>query len=338
MSNPSFEGPKGINKSPPGWLGCHSLSTPDTQPGYWGVTKTPSHGNSYLSLVVRGNKGPYANTTEDIQTNLMLPLQQGECYNLSIDLAISENGGHLIGGGVWLSYYNPAFLKIWGGFADCVKSELLWASDPIDNTQWETYEFTISPQDSSYDYLILEAAYTSLPKYFGNILIDDIRLPEAPQTLLVLDTTVKIGQEFVLYPSKGAAYSWSPSTNLSCSTCRNPSFTVQEPATYQVIITDANGCQFTEEFIIWMDLIIPNVFTPGYDDINDFFEIQGLRPGASLQVYNRWGALIYESDNYQNNWDGRSFSGEELAEDVYYFVLETNIAGKSHTGFVQIIR
>ncbi|MEQ8625086.1 MAG: gliding motility-associated C-terminal domain-containing protein [Vicingaceae bacterium] len=64
-----------------------------------------------------------------------------------------------------------------------------------------------------------------------------------------------------------------------------------------------------------------NVFTPNGDGINEFlrFDLLEVFPGSPLQIYNRWGELIYESDSYQNDWDG-----EDYSDGTYFYVLEVN--------------
>jgi len=77
-------------------------------------------------------------------------------------------------------------------------------------------------------------------------------------------------------------------------------------ASYQII---ANACQ----------LIIPDVFTPNGDGINDSFEILGLEnyTSARLLIFDRWGGKVFESDNYAN-----TFNGDDLPEGTYFYVLE----------------
>ncbi|MCW3466162.1 gliding motility-associated C-terminal domain-containing protein [Chitinophaga nivalis] len=86
------------------------------------------------------------------------------------------------------------------------------------------------------------------------------------------------------------------------------------------------------------DIFIPTAFTPNGDGINDKFVILGLDkyPGSVLIVFNRWGNVVYRSNNYLNNWDG---SG--LHEGTYYYELicPTTSNGKtSLKGWVQLIR
>ena len=62
-----------------------------------------------------------------------------------------------------------------------------------------------------------------------------------------------------------------------------------------------------------------NVFTPNGDGINDVlrFDLLELYTGNKLQIFNRWGKLIYESADYQNDWDGGDHK-----EGTYFYILD----------------
>lgn len=75
--------------------------------------------------------------------------------------------------------------------------------------------------------------------------------------------------------------------------------------------------------------ILPNVFSPNQDGINDIFEIDNLPQNGHLQVYNRWGTLVYEQRSYNNLWQGLSTNSNELAEGVYFVILSyLNLKGE----------
>lgn len=70
-------------------------------------------------------------------------------------------------------------------------------------------------------------------------------------------------------------------------------------------------------------MIIPNAFTPDLDGINDVF-LPVNTCGFSefrLSVFNRWGQLVFFSDQPGSGWDG-TFDGEQVPSDVYVFVLD----------------
>ncbi|MBI9042687.1 LamG-like jellyroll fold domain-containing protein [Lutibacter sp.] len=87
------------------------------------------------------------------------------------------------------------------------------------------------------------------------------------------------------------------------------------------------------------DLEIPNGFSPNGDGTNDEFIIEGLHkyPNNSIQIYNRYGAMVYESKAYQNYWDGVS-SGktQKLPAAPYFYVLSINGGSKIVKGWVYI--
>jgi gliding motility-associated-like protein len=93
-----------------------------------------------------------------------------------------------------------------------------------------------------------------------------------------------------------------------------------------LICCDADSC------ILNLPAVIPNVFTPDNDGVNDVFKIENLAPNSSLTIYNRWGNTVYQSTNYQNNWDGNN-----CPAGVYYYILSPP-AGKQAKGTVTILK
>jgi len=99
-----------------------------------------------------------------------------------------------------------------------------------------------------------------------------------------------------------------------------------------------NGGRGTSTITVSGDaLIIPNVFTPNGDGKNEKFDIGGLDkyPSSALYVYNRWGAMVYQSKDYRNNWDGTG-----LNAGSYFYTLEVHKADgvKIYKGWVEILR
>ena len=102
--------------------------------------------------------------------------------------------------------------------------------------------------------------------------------------------------------------------------------------TYYVQIMDSNGCLNQASIDITLklcEIIVTGVITPNGDGLNDNFVIEYLSayPGTEIWIYNRWGAEVYHSEDYQNDWDGRSDSqfnigGDELPESTYYYLIK----------------
>ena len=74
--------------------------------------------------------------------------------------------------------------------------------------------------------------------------------------------------------------------------------------------------------LFYNELFIPNAFSPNGDGVNDFWEILGLQnhPGNKLEVYNRLGIKLYETNDYKNDWYG-TYNGEKLPDGTYFYQL-----------------
>jgi gliding motility-associated-like protein len=112
---------------------------------------------------------------------------------------------------------------------------------------------------------------------------------------------------------------------------------------YAVILT-YNTCIDTSECLtIDIDLLVPQVVTPNGDGKNDVFEIQGIydHPNNVLEIYNRWGSLVYRQEGYQNTWggectEGLSFGGNILPTGTYFYILDLgdNDGAKPSKGYI----
>jgi gliding motility-associated-like protein len=92
------------------------------------------------------------------------------------------------------------------------------------------------------------------------------------------------------------------------------------------------------------DVFVPEGFSPDEDGSNDVFVIYGLKgQRVTLKVFNRWGNLVYESDNYQNNWDGTCttgliLAGERLPESTYYYLVQIEGENETRKGYLTLWR
>lgn len=94
--------------------------------------------------------------------------------------------------------------------------------------------------------------------------------------------------------------------------------------------------------IIPSNISIPNIFTPNNDNVNDVFKItsSGLE-SLNCKIYDRWGILVGEMLGANDAWDGRTISGVECTDGVYFYVLTAKgIDGKEYNqrGFLQLTR
>lgn len=93
------------------------------------------------------------------------------------------------------------------------------------------------------------------------------------------------------------------------------------------------------------DFMIPQGFSPNSDGLNDRFEIKGLRafPNLEVTILNRWGAMVYNKKQYDNSWDGKSteglqFSGNDLPEGTYFYIVDLGNGQKPVKGYVYLNR
>ena len=106
-----------------------------------------------------------------------------------------------------------------------------------------------------------------------------------------------------------------------------------------IYVIDQCGAEGTFNVsVIACDTEIPNVFSPNGDSMNDFFRIPGIEgfPNSKLEIYNRWGNVIYQSNDYGGGWDGR-INNEPVADGTYYYILRRS-DGENFHGALTITR
>ncbi len=116
------------------------------------------------------------------------------------------------------------------------------------------------------------------------------------------------------------------------STEKNPVHQFPNTDTYYVtLITNAaTSCADTAIKTYFIDgdsaaeLIVPNVFTPNSDGLNDCYRLKGVTPKCDeylLTIYNRWGEVYFKSENPQQCWNGQNEVGKLASSGVYYYIL-----------------
>jgi gliding motility-associated-like protein len=134
-------------------------------------------------------------------------------------------------------------------------------------------------------------------------------------------------------------YNWDFG-NGSTSILKDPSaiFDMVKEYTVCLIVDDGvKGCSDTMCSLIETGttadlLIVPNVFTPNGDGINDLLMItaKGLET-MNAQIYNRWGEKLYEWNTLSGGWDGFTVSGIPAPEGTYFIILVASGADKKKT-------
>lgn len=150
----------------------------------------------------------------------------------------------------------------------------------------------------------------------------------------------------------GVAFSWQPPAGLSCTDCPAPVLMPLQGSWYTVRVEDENGCTASDSVRVALDesrpVFIPGAFSPNDDGRNDYFTAY-LGPGGQrivfMQVFGRWGGLVFEQENLSPGipvlgWDG-SLQNQPAPSGVYTYVIEVEFidgARKRYAGSVSLIR
>lgn len=181
-----------------------------------------------------------------------------------------------------------------------------------------------------------------------------VTLVSPPLSITIISFPVDAGPDFDIVAGETVIlqgvtdqieFEWTPPLNMSNPLVLNPVVGPYQTITYY--LTASNGiCSITDfcEVRVISALDIPNTFTPNGDGVNDEWEIPGIElfPDCLIQVYDRWGQLVFQSNGYppSKRWDGRSQSGRELTPSAYYYVinLRSDEFPDPFKGFVSIVR
>lgn len=177
-------------------------------------------------------------------------------------------------------------------------------------------------------------AINSLGIYFSNSSIissDDYALdtytPQIMTTSFIIDKQnwTKVSSSYLATGGEEYITIGNFKLNSNTNTISNDSL-----GNYSYYFIDSVGVYEKEN-----PLIIPNVFTPNNDKVNDYWSIESLEI-IQCEIYNRWGIKVFEKRNNVIIWDGRTSSGIECNDGTYFFVIQTK--EKTYKGFIQLMR
>ncbi|MEO7924681.1 MAG: PKD domain-containing protein [Chitinophagaceae bacterium] len=136
-------------------------------------------------------------------------------------------------------------------------------------------------------------------------------------------------------------YLWSPPQYLSDPTI---AYTIASPPTdktYTLTVTSNKGCSRSDDVFIKVlkAPAIPNIFSPNGDGVHDKWVIQYLEsyPECTVDIFNRYGQLIYHSEGYTSPWDG-TVKSNPVPIGTYYYIVNPKNGRKQMTGYVDVIR
>ena len=181
------------------------------------------------------------------------------------------------------------------------------------------------------------------------ILSSAVPVGEDPQVISLCDTTLVL-KKYTVNPPPGYFSSWfvNPEELIMGSQNEN-TITIKwtEPGNYTIIAQFSNGRWVSSSQLNVIvegcpdfTLYIPNTFTPDGDNTNDLFGAYGTEiEEFSMEIYDRWGELIFVSNALEYRWDGY-YKGDLCQQDVYVFKIRykaRNFVSKAIYGRVLLL-
>lgn len=145
--------------------------------------------------------------------------------------------------------------------------------------------------------------------------------------------TIFVGQSLALPSLLNGSISWNPHSTLSCTACANPIANPKETTVYTATNSSPLGCSVSDDFtlVVLEDAVVftPNAFTPNNDRLNDWFGPLGKVPESfSMQIFNRFGQIVFQSSSINNRWDGTYKGVLQPPGTFVYFIQYKDIQNK----------
>ena len=154
-----------------------------------------------------------------------------------------------------------------------------------------------------------------------------LNLQANPYTAIVEEgSSINLNASFSPY-IPGTTYDWTPPNGLSCTDCPNPIASPTETTTYNVQITTPDGCTADTNITLTFKLkcgeyFVPTIFSPNGDGQNDEFKIYGkCITSIKMKVYDRWGELVFQSDDQSYGWDG-TYKGQMMNSASFVYLID----------------
>jgi gliding motility-associated-like protein len=253
--------------------------------------------------------------------------------NITPPLSVNKDTFLCVGQGLGLMATTDADSIIW--------SPNKWINDPNSYTPQSTPDSTL--------YYKARAFYKSTGCFSKDSVFVTVQQKLNFKLTPHRDTSIIIGEyiDFVIEPQEPYEYLWTPSTGLSCNNCATARVMPTDSITYSLHVNDFNNCfSLDTSFKIFVkDTALynaPSAFLPEGDEENRILYVRGkgIKQLLSFKIYNRWGNLVFESNDLSKGWDGK-FQGKDQPIDTYiYTITIETLSGKilSRKGTVMLLR
>lgn len=167
--------------------------------------------------------------------------------------------------------------------------------------------------------------------------VDEIEKPFSLQKAVARagrDSGVIANMSFQLNGFANGSIQWIPSIGLSSDTIATPTATLTKDQLYIMQVTTSAGCVATDtvQIIVFKDasIYVPNAFSPNGDNRNDVFipRYVGISKLNYFSVYNRWGQLVFTTNDFSRGWNGREYNSQSGIETYVWMVSAEDINGR----------
>jgi gliding motility-associated-like protein len=217
-----------------------------------------------------------------------------------------------------------------------------------------TYTWMNGPNTSTYEVAPLQSTtYTvsgNSPLFCDGSASVNVIVRPLP-VISISNATTCLGKPLMLTANGGSTYLWNGPNNLTVtsSSLNIPATVPANAGQYTVTVTDNNGCINRQTLLVEIDkcsceVFVPEGFSPNGDGAHDAFVISCIEnKETKIQIFNRWGNLVYKSDIYNNDWNGTCNTGllsanGDLPSGTYYYIVRIEGEEKDRTGFLTLWR
>lgn len=212
---------------------------------------------------------------------------------------------------------------------------------PADGLNTTTSSSVVSSATSNMIYTVS----VTKPGYCSDIATTTLTVHDLPKINAGKDTTYNIDDKMLITAEGTGSIVWIGGDNITCKDCPQTQIYPKRDACYIAEATNEFGCKVSDQVCITITknwgIYIPNSFTPNGDGLNDVFQVYGNSLlEIKMDIYDRWGKLMFTSSNIEQSWDG-TFKNVPCELGIYnYRIVYKGVDNKSNekTGSIALIR
>jgi gliding motility-associated-like protein len=194
------------------------------------------------------------------------------------------------------------------------------------------------------------SSYFSIANYVEVYPVPFAEFSANPQTVTILEPNI----HFTNFSQGGSTYTWNFgdwNSLQNSSSAMNPQHEYAQIGEYSVymVVTNSYGCTDTAKHVVVVEadyaLYIPNAFTPDQNSRNDVFQPKGVginEDKYKMEIFDRWGELIFTSNQFSKGWDGTVKGSSQVAQDGVYiykiYVVDLKGNKKQYVGHVTLLK